>query len=58
MGFSRQEDWSGLPCALPGDLPNPGIKLLRLLHFLLWQADSLPLAPPGKPKFDYCSEVH
>ena len=26
MGFSRQEYWSGLPCHLPGDLPNPGIK--------------------------------
>ena len=26
MGFSRQEHWSGLPCAPPGDLPNPGIK--------------------------------
>ena len=26
MGFSRQEYWSGLPCASPGDLPNPGIK--------------------------------
>ena len=25
-GFSRQEDWSGLPCPPPGDLPNPGIK--------------------------------
>ena len=23
MGFSRQEYWSGLPCLLPGDLPNP-----------------------------------
>ena len=23
-GFSRQEDWSGLPCPPPGDLPNPG----------------------------------
>ena len=34
-GFSRQEDWSGLPCPPPG-----------LLH---WQADSLLLAPPGKP---------
>ena len=22
----------------------------RLLHLLHWQADSLPLAPPGKPK--------
>ena len=25
-GFSRQEDWSGLPCPPPGDLPNLGIK--------------------------------
>ncbi|CAN0542413.1 unnamed protein product [Rangifer tarandus platyrhynchus] len=24
--FSRQENWSGLPCPPPGDLPNPGIK--------------------------------
>jgi len=24
MGFSRQEDWSGLPCPSPGDLPDPG----------------------------------
>ena len=26
MGFSRHEYWSGLPCLLPGDLPDPGIK--------------------------------
>ena len=25
MGFSRQGYWSGLPCPLPGDLPQPGI---------------------------------
>ena len=24
-GFSRQEYWSGLPCPLPGDLPDSGI---------------------------------
>ena len=23
-GFSRQEYWSGFPCPLPGDLPDPG----------------------------------
>ena len=48
VGLFQQEYWSGLPFPLPGDLPNPGIKLtsLCLLH---WQADSLPLAPPGKP---------
>ena len=30
MEFSRQEYWNGLPCPLPGDLPNPGIKLMSL----------------------------
>ena len=31
MGFSMQEYWSGLPCSLPGKIPNPGIKLTSLL---------------------------
>ena len=26
VGFSRQEDWSGLPFPSPGDLPDPRIK--------------------------------
>ena len=30
MGFSRQEYWSGLPCATAGYLPNPGIKHVSL----------------------------
>ena len=48
MEFSRQKHWSGLPCPLQRDLPEPGIKpcILCLLH---WQVGSLPLAPPGKP---------
>jgi len=52
IGFSRHEYWSGLLCPSPGDLPNPGMNphLLCLLH---WQADSLPLAPPGKPSYRY-----
>ena len=25
-GFSRQEQWSGLPFPSPGDLPDPGIE--------------------------------
>ena len=28
MGFSRQKYWSRLPFSLPGDLPEPGIKLM------------------------------
>ena len=26
LGFSRQEYWSGFPCPLPEDLPNPGVE--------------------------------
>ena len=26
VGFSRQENWSELPLAPPGDLPNPGME--------------------------------
>ena len=29
MGFSRQEDWSGLPFPPPGDLPDPGTEPLN-----------------------------
>ena len=31
MGFSRQEDWSGLPFPPPGDHPNPGLNLHLLI---------------------------
>ena len=30
VGFSRQEYWSGLPCPLLGDLPNPVIEPVSL----------------------------
>ena len=45
MGFSRQGYWSGLPFPSPGDLPDPGIKLVSPAL----QADSLPTELPGKP---------
>ena len=45
MGFSRQENWSGLPCPPPRDLPNSGIEP----RSPALQADSLPPEPPGKP---------
>ena len=48
MEFFRQEYWSGLPFIPPGDLPDPGIKPESHQSPSL-QADSLPLAPPGKP---------
>ena len=31
MGFSRQEYWSGSPCPLSGDLPDPGMELCLFL---------------------------
>ena len=43
--FSRQEYWSGLPLPTPGDLPDPGIKLLSPAL-----ADGFfTIEPPGKP---------
>ena len=45
-GFSRQEYWSGLPCPLPGDPPNPGIQPASPAL----QADSLPLSHWGSPQ--------
>ena len=45
-GFSMQEYWSGLPCPLPGNLPNPGIEPRSTTK----QADSLLSEPPGKAK--------
>ena len=44
--FSRQEYWSGLPFPSPGDLPDPGIKLVSpisstgqwiLYHWATWE---------------------
>ena len=35
IGFSRQEDWSGLPCPPPRDLPDPGIQPASLMPSVL-----------------------
>ena len=41
-----------------GDLHNPGIeKILCFWHLLHWQADSSPLAPPGKHHVSYCDDI-
>ena len=44
MGFSRQEDWSGLPLPSPGDLLDPGIEP----GSPALQADALQSEPPGR----------
>ena len=44
--------WSGLPCPLPGDLPDPGLEPTSLTSPLLagwFFFFFLPLAAPGKP---------
>ena len=48
VGFSRQEHWSGLPVASPGDLPTQGLGP-HLLCLLCWQAGCLALAPLRTP---------
>ena len=45
MVFPRQEYWSGLPLPSPGDLPDPGIKLMSSAL----QVGSLPLSHQGSP---------
>ena len=45
VGFSRQEQWSGLPFPSPGDLPHSGAEP----RSPALQADSLLPEPPGKP---------
>ena len=49
MGFSKQAYRNGLSSPPPGDLSDSGIKY-KSLYLLHWQADSLLLVPPGKPK--------
>ena len=46
LGFSRQEYWSGLPCAPPGVLPNSGTEPASPATPGL-QADFLPLSHRG-----------
>ena len=46
LGFSRQDQWSGLPFPSPGDLPDPGIEP----ESPPWQVDSLPLSHTAAAK--------
>ena len=53
MGFSRQEDWSGLPFPSPGNLPKPGIEPRSLTvdrRFTIW---AITILKPSKISF-YC----
>ena len=48
MGLSQQEYWSGLPFPSPGDLPEPGIKLVSLV-FPAMADEIFTTEPPGNP---------
>ena len=48
MESSRQEYWSELPFPIPGDLPDPGIKLASLVSPAL-TGGFFTTRPPGKP---------
>ena len=45
-GIFKARILEGLPLPPPGDLPDPGIKMVSPV--LPWLVDSLPLVPPGK----------
>ena len=48
MGFSWQEYRSGLPCSLPGDLPDPGIEPVSITSPAL-VGGFFATEPLGKP---------
>ena len=50
--FSRQEHWSGLPFPTPGNLPDPGIKLVSPAL----AGEFFTTKPPGKPLKQHNSE--
>ena len=49
MGFSRQEDWSGLAFPPPGDLPDPATEPTSPMSPAL-TGRFFTTEPPGKPK--------
>ena len=60
MGFSRQEDWSGLPFTPPGDLPDSGIEPASLAlagRFLTTDPSENPINPPKSYHFLILSNI-
>ena len=59
MGYSRQEYCSGLPCPPSSSGFSRPRDQTHVTCLQYWQPGSLPLAPPGSPKWDICqhSEV-
>ena len=51
MGFLRHEQWSGLPCPSPGDLPKSGIEPVSLAFHALAGRFFTTSTTPQKPPF-------
>ena len=49
IGFSKQENWSGLPFLPPEDLPDPGIEPMSPVSATL-AGGFFTAKPPGKPR--------
>ena len=47
MGFPRQEYWNRLSFPLPGDLPNPGMKLMSFVSHA-WTGGFFITVSPGR----------
>ena len=56
MGFSSRNTGVDCHALLQGIFPTQGLNP-HLLHPLHWQAGSLPLAPPGNPLYQWCTEA-
>ena len=56
MGFSGQENWSGLPFPTLEDLPNPGIEPRSPVSPAL-AGGFFTTAPPGKPSEHCCLAI-
>ena len=52
--FSNQ-DWSGLPCPPPRDIPYPGIKPISLVSYAL-AGGFFTITPPGRPMSEYSTD--
>ena len=55
MRFSRQEYWSGLPCAPPEDLPDPGIKPVSYISCIAGRL--YPLSDLGRQNMAYAQPI-
>ena len=54
MGFSRQEYWSGLSFPPPGDLPDPGIKLVSPVSPAVAGVFFTAEPPEKPPQLNWC----